>query len=345
MRLLRVTSETRSVPIPEGTLVCHDIRNPATRSEVLVRKGTPISSDQLRDALERGVAEIHIAIPDEHDLAEDAAAARLAAAAAGEGVRSEAAHFGQVALTSTQRGMLRINASVLDAINSNDGVLVITAEADRPVESGTTLGIVKCAPLFLAEATLRAVESIATTAGPVLQLHPFVPTRVALIAPEERLRGGAFERARAALAEAIEWYGSSLDTVIATDATPGAMATAYQEALRHECQLLLTAGAAATDPMDVVFDGLLQAGGTVQQIGIPLEPGTACWIGSLSDSPVLGLASCELFGRPGALDVLLPRLFTGEPLNRTLLRKLAPGGLLLGPSRVAPYHTLETVGA
>ena len=54
---------------------------------------------------------------------------------------------------------------------------------------------------------------------------------------------------------------------------------------------------------------------------------------------MLGLASCELFGQPGALDLLLPRLLTGEALDRALLRRIAIGGLLHGPSRIAPFHT------
>jgi len=41
----------------------------------------------------------------------------------------------------------------------------------------------------------------------------------------------------------------------------------------------------------------------------------------------------------GALDLLLPRLLTGEPLDQNIVRGLAVGGLLLGPSRIAPYHT------
>ena len=71
-----------------------------------------------------------------------------------------------------------------------------------------------------------------------------------------------------------------------------------------------------------------QAGGQVDQIGIPIEPGTACWTGRIEGRQVLGLASCELFGRPGAADVLIPRLLLGEPLDRALLARLAVGGLI-----------------
>ena len=67
--------------------------------------------------------------------------------------------------------------------------------------------MVKCAPLFLGESTLLAAESIVLTSGPAIELQPFASMRTALIAPAERLRGGAFERAHEALAAAVEWYG------------------------------------------------------------------------------------------------------------------------------------------
>ena len=235
--------------------------------------------------------------------------------------------------------MLRINSALLERVNTLDGVLVLTAEADRPVDAGTTLGIVKCAPLFLAESVVASVEDLARSLGPLVDVESFQRRRVALIAPAERLRGGAFERAREALSNAVSWFGSSLDQVVAADADVQSLADAYHTVRHGGAELILAAGASGTDPLDVVFEGLRQAGGEVVQYGIPAEPGTACWIGRLGSVPVLGLASCELFGQPGALDLLLPRLFTGAALDQELVRGLALGGLLLGPTRIAPYHS------
>lgn len=325
--------------LPATLVACHDIRNPARVSDVLARKGTSVSPAEVEAFLEHGVGEIHVAEPEPGDHSEDDAAARLAAAVAGRGVQCSPAHFGQVNLTSTARGMLRADTAALNRILELDGVLVITAEAERPVEPGTSVGVVKCAPLLLPEHTIHAVETIASEAGAVLELEPFRPMRVALVAPPERLRGAAFGRARTALSDALEWYGSILEPVIASDTTSDGFATAYRQARDARVDFIFAAGAAGTDPLDVVFEGLRQAGGRVEQIGIPAEPGTACWIGALGAIPVLGLASCELFGRPGALDLILPRLLTRETLNRAFLRSLALGGLLIGPSRVAPYHT------
>ena len=303
-----------------------------------MRKGTWLMADEIGPLLAHGVNELHLAVADQDDVREDEAAARLAAAVAGAGVSCGEAHFGQVTFSSAARGVLRIDVRTLNLIVAHHDVLLLTAEPDRPVEVGDALGVVKCAPVLLPESTLQAVENLAITAAPVLAVEAFRPMRVALVAPRERLRGGAFDRARAALAQAIEWYGSTLNPVVGAEASVAGLATAYGQALAAGVDLILAAGAAGTDPLDIVFDGLRSAGGTVEQIGIPAEPGTACWIGQVHSTPVLGLASCELFGQPGALDLLLPRLLTGEALDQRLLRGIALGGLLNGPERVAPYH-------
>jgi molybdenum cofactor cytidylyltransferase len=339
MRMLSFSPNTSRAEVPSQAIVCHDVRNPLQRSEILARKGATLTAEELRELLAHGVVEIHLAMPEPGDVGEDEAASHMAMAIAGPGVRSEDAHFGQSSLISVERGMLRVARACLDRVNTLDGVLLLTGEADRPVDAGATLGVVKCAPLFLSEASVRGVDDVAHTSGPIVEIEPFQTRHVAFVAPAERLRGGAFDRARTALSDAVSWYGSELDQVVGANASVGALAGAYAAVQQGGADLVLAAGAAGTDPLDVVFEGLREAGGEVLQLGIPAEPGTACWIGRLGEVPVLGLASCELFGQPGALDLLLPRLLTGDALDQGLLRRLALGGLLLGPSRIAPYHT------
>lgn len=332
--MLSLSVNASTSTLPAQAIVCHDVRDPAQRNEILVRKGSSIGAEIMAELLARGVGELHLAVAESGDVAEDAAAERLAAAVRGSGVTNPRAHYGQANLMSAVRGMFRVDRARLEQINTVEGVLLLTAEADRPIDTETVLGVMKCSPLLLGERALAAVEAV----GEVLCVQPFDSKRVAFVAPSERLRGGAFERASTALSNAVTWYGSTLDPVLGSEATVESMSDAYAAAQRSGAELILAAGASGTDPLDVVFEGLRQAGGEVIQLGIPAEPGTACWIGELDGVPVLGLASCELFGQPGALDLLLPRLFSGARLDRTFLRELAYGGLLLGPGRIAPYH-------
>jgi molybdenum cofactor cytidylyltransferase len=345
--MILVTLDPRSPDsaVPTQGVVCHDVRNPGQRSEVLVRKGRLLAAAEVIDLLRRDVAELHLAVAEPGDLPENEAVVRLGTAVAGPGVTVEAAEYGQLTLSCEYRGMLRLNAARLDRVNEQDGVLLLTAEAERPVETATPVGVVKCAPLFLSEQVLQAVDAIRAELGPVIEVERFRPHRAAFVAPRERLRGNAFERAAASLTTALEWYGSALAVVIPAETAVDSLAAGFRQSLAEGAELILAAGATGTDPADVVFEALRRAGGTVDQIGIPAEPGTACWIGRLEGRAVLGLASCELFGQPGALDLILPRVLSGEPLDRTLLRRIANGGLLVGgPSRIAPYHTTRDGG-
>src|SRR6516225_900965 len=195
MRLLSLQPSAPVTDLPVEAIVCHDVRNPADRNEILVRKGGRLQAEALTELLARGVVELHLAVAEPDDVAEDEAAARLAAAIVGAGVSVTEARFGQVSLISQARGMLRVDRNSLEQLNTLDGVLLLTAEADRPVDADTTLGVIKCAPLFMPRATLEAARRVADANGPLLQVLPFEARRVAFVAPTERLRGGAFERA------------------------------------------------------------------------------------------------------------------------------------------------------
>src|ERR1700730_14189525 len=130
MQMMALSATTPSHTIPAEGMVCHDVRNPLQRSEVLVRKGSLLGAAEVESLLERGIVELHLAVPAPDDVGEDDAAARLAAAIAGDGVSAGTAHFGQVTLTSNVRGLVRIRPDVLQQVNQRLGVLVMTSLSD-----------------------------------------------------------------------------------------------------------------------------------------------------------------------------------------------------------------------
>ena len=56
--------------VPPEAILCHDVRNPAQRSEILARKGSLLHADELRALLERGVGEVHLALSEPGDVDE-----------------------------------------------------------------------------------------------------------------------------------------------------------------------------------------------------------------------------------------------------------------------------------
>src|SRR5262249_16005472 len=138
MRMLSVHMDAAQADLPSVAILCHDVRNPAQRSEILARKGATLHQHELAALLAQGVLGLHLALPAAGDVVENGAATRLAAAVAGPRVAVREAHFGQASFLSRERGMLRVDVSLLERVNAHDGVLLLTAEADRPVETDTS---------------------------------------------------------------------------------------------------------------------------------------------------------------------------------------------------------------
>ena len=335
MQLIRCEDAQSFAGLEPGAILCHDVRDPAQRRNVVLRKGRRLDEADLLRLRELDPGEVHLMIPAPGDLLEDDAAARIAAAVAGDGLRLTEPHYGQVNLISKRRGWLRVDQCGVERVNLTDGALLFTSFGERAADEGDVIGGVKCAPLVLAGEASAAIDAYCAEHGPIVDIEPFPARSVALVALD-RLGETTLDRAQAALGAAVAWFGSRLDPVIIVPASGSAPAEAFQQAVDAGASAILVAGASATDPLDAAFEGLRQAGGTVNQIGLPIEPGTACWVGRLGEVQVLGLASCELFGRPGAVDLLLPRLLLGEPLTKGLIARLAAGGLV----ESLPVHRL-----
>jgi molybdenum cofactor cytidylyltransferase len=327
MHLIRCNDGQSLEALQAGAILCHDVRDPAQTRSVVLRKGRRLDADDLVRLRALDPREVHVLVPEPGDLLEDEAAARIAAAIAGDGVRLTEPHYGQVNLVSRRRGWLRVNQRGVEHVNLTEGALLFTSFGERAAEEGDVIGGVKCAPLVLPGAAAAAIDAFRGEHGPVVDVEPFPERSVALVALD-RLGETTLERAQAALGASVEWFGSRLDPVLIVPASGDAPADAYRQAIAAGADAILVAGASATDPLDAAFEGLRQAGGTVDQIGLPIEPGTACWTGRIQDRQVLGLASCELFGRPGAVDMLVPRLLLGERLDRATIARLAAGGLV-----------------
>jgi hypothetical protein len=327
MQLIRCDDRESLSALAPGAVLCHDVRDPDQHRSVVLRKGRMLDAADLVRLRELGPDEVHVLVPAPGDLLEDEAATRIAAAVAGPGIRLSQPHAGQVNLTSERRGWLRVKQVGVERVNAVEGALLFTSVGDRAADEGDVVGGVKCAPLALPGAASAAIEAYCAEHGSVVEIAPFPEQSVALVALD-RLGATTLDRARAALGASVAWFGAGLDPILIVPASGDATSDAFRQAIVAGASSILVAGASATDPLDAAFEGLRQAGGQVDQIGIPIEPGTACWTGQIAGRQVLGLATCELFGRPGAIDLLLPRMLLGESLDRATLARLANGGLV-----------------
>jgi hypothetical protein len=134
-----------AVPIgeAEGGVAVHSIR----KDGIVLKKGTMIGRAEVEALKAAGISEIVVARMDPGDVSEDAAAAEIAAAVAGEGVRVDRAFTGRANLFADIAGILVVNKEAVDRLNRIDeSITFATLPAYKPVVAGEMIATVKIMP-------------------------------------------------------------------------------------------------------------------------------------------------------------------------------------------------------
>jgi molybdenum cofactor cytidylyltransferase len=322
-----------------GAVLCRDVLDES--GHPILTKGTVLSLDHERVLRAAHPGELHLLRLDEGDVGEDAAAVCIAAAVAGPGTEARPPVESQVRVVAAGRGMVAVDVDALAAVNAIDGVTVFTVPDGLHVDAGRTLAGVKITALAIDEVSLeRAVRAAGSARGGagLLSVRPFLPLRVAAIV-RQQLTEDARARFERSLGLRSAWFGGSIEPVRYIDDDADRVRLALVEAAAS-ADLVLAVGVASVDPLDVTWQSLLAAGATSIRRGLPMHPGSSYWIAELGGRPVIGVASCGMFSRRSALDLLIARLHAGLPLDAAYLASLGHGGLLGKEAawRIPPYE-------
>ncbi|MDP3547708.1 MAG: 4-diphosphocytidyl-2C-methyl-D-erythritol kinase, partial [Phreatobacter sp.] len=102
-------------PVEEalGGIVAHAVR----QGGLVLKKGARIGAAEIAALKAAGVASVTVALSDPGDVGEDEAAARIAVAVAGPGLRIDPAFTGRANLFATEAGVLVVERAGIDRIN------------------------------------------------------------------------------------------------------------------------------------------------------------------------------------------------------------------------------------
>jgi hypothetical protein len=307
-----------------GRILAHDIE---IGGRPALRKGRTIGPDDLA-LLRRGEGgKLHVLALEAGDLPEEEAGRRLAAAVAGAGVAMRGPAEGRFTLVAATRGLLRLDRDALQALNELDDITIYTLYDGQVVEPGETLAGVKIAPLVAREEQVRAAEAIARRSAGVARVLAFRPLPVGVVIREAL---GARERERVVgrLREKIAWFGGAVGDVAQVADDAAAVGDAFARQLAAGAGLILATGGSALDPLDAMLGGLGRIGARLEKFGAPAHPGSLFWLAYVGETPLFGVASCGMFSKATAVDLLLPPVFAGERLDRRQVAALWEGGLL-----------------
>jgi hypothetical protein len=309
-----------------GWVIAEDLRSHQRKR--LLRKGQRLDDEALAALADAEHRIVHVIELEAGDLHEDEAGCRIAAAVSGGGIRVRGPVRSRYNLVADRKGLLRIDAEQVRAINEIEGVTVFTLLDRQTVLPGKIVAGVKITPIAIAEANVRAVEElIKTTAQPVLRVDAFEPRRVAVVATE-RLNERMRERFADMVQDKMGWYGSEVISVEFVDATPEAVANAFERAKRNGAEVLMAAGGNTIDPLDPIFLALPLIGAEMVHFGAPAHPGSMFWLARAGETPIFNLASCSMYSQATVADLILPLVMTGQRVTSADVAELGYGGLL-----------------
>jgi hypothetical protein len=268
-------------------------------------------------------------------LHEDDAAMRLAAAVAGPGLTIRAPVQSRVDLRAEAAGVLNVRIAELERLNRIDPLEVFTAFDGQVVEKGDLVASVKIAPHLVDAATVDAGARLADFGSrPIVWVAPFLPRRVGVIV-KESVRAPARAKFEASVRAKIEGLGSEVVAIDYVDDDTEAVESAMTAFVRRPdpVELILTAGAASTDPLDPCFVAIAALGGRIVRRGVPAHPGSMLWLARIGGTAILGLPTCGAYSKATAADLLLPRLLSGEDPSEKTVAKLGHGGILTRSQR------------
>jgi len=343
----------KPVPLSEanGRILGHNVAGLDGRR--LLRKGRPLTAADLQELRALGRTSVYVAEMEADDIGENQAARRVAEAVCGPGLEISGASSGRANLLSGQTGILRVDVDALERINSCNGITLATLINHSPVRPRQITATVKVIPYAVPEATVHTVEVIGASSGPIVRVDALPTQAVGMV-----LSGSASLQQRlmsdfAPLRERIEKLGSRVARTdfAALDDEPdeAALAGILQHQVTAGIRLILLAGETAImDAQDIVPRAVVRAGGHVETVGAPVDPGNLLMLAYLDDVPVVGAPGCARSRRINIVDWILPRLLAGDRLTRRDIIGLGHGGLLQdvperGMSREIPEHNSNTV--
>ena len=316
------------LPIEEcaGAVLAHALRG----DNLAFKKGRILTAADIEALRNAGRRMITVARLEADDVGEDAAAAELGTLLFGKGLCVEAPFTGRVNIYARERGILRVDAGQVDAINEVDEAITLATLADyAPVEPDQMAATVKIIPFAVKRAQLDACVAIARRA-PVLSFHPFRPRKVALIQTElAAMKPTLLDKTVAVTNRRLAAMGSGDAADLRAPHEPRALSDVIKGALTDGAGIVLVMGGSAIiDRRDVIPAAIERSGGKGLQFGMPVDPGNLILLGEIGGKPVIGLPGCARTPKLNGFDWVLQRLMADIPVTARDLRRMGAGGLL-----------------
>ena len=307
-----------------GSVLAHAVKLNA----FVLKKGKILTQADVDSLRAENVKSVIAAQLDVGDVAEDEAARRLSTAMCGENAIAQEAFTGRANVYAQQAGVLLVDQTRLRAINHlHESLTLATLPAFAKVARRDMLTTVKIIPFATPRQVLENALAIVGT-EPLVSVCAFKSLRVGLIITRlPQTKHSIVTKSESAIRDRVNSLGGNLTHVAVC---PHAQDVLAQEvrALKNVDLILLFGASAIVDRADVIPAALVEAGGVVKHVGMPVDPGNLLMLGALGSVPVIGVPSCARSPKTNGFDWVLERLMAGIDVSPSDLMDMGAGGLL-----------------
>ncbi len=311
----------------EGLILAHSIAT----SKGVIKKGRVLSADDVARIGAAGVTTVMGARIEPGDVVEDAAAARVALAVAGGGTRTAAPFTGRANLFAEQTGIAVVDAQRISRLNDIDeGLTIATVPSFERVSAGQMVATIKVITFAVPEAAVAKAEAIAREVEGLVRIAALKSKTAGLIMTRmPSTKVNVLEKRRAAIEARLASLGSRLGFTETVPHEEAAVKAAISEMqARGADPIILFAASAIVDRGDVIPAALVEAGGEIVRLGMPVDPGNLMLLGRLDGRDVIGAPSCAASPKLNGFDWILERSLAGLDIASRDVAHMGLGGLL-----------------
>lgn len=316
-----------------GQVLCHDITQiiKGVSKGPVFKKDHIITEEDIPVLLSVGKENIYIWENDETMMHENDAAEVLCAICKGSNMSRGGVSEGKIELTAERDGVFKIDRERLYEINSFGQMMIASRHGDFPVKKGDKLAGTRIIPLVIEKEKMDRVQALCGS-EPIMNVVPFKDRKAGIVTTGNEVFTGRINDTFTPVVQAkVEEFGAEVTGHKITNDQNENIEKCIRELISEGCDLILCTGGMSVDPDDKTPLAIKNVCGSVVTYGAPVLPGAMFLLAYYGENniPVMGLPGCVMYAKRTIFDLVLPRIMTGEILNKDDFDRLGEGGLCL----------------